>query len=76
MNEYLLFAGIYHYPMRGWLDFQGRYTTLKEAQEALGEHVDCWGKHEPVEWAHIVYCDEIVSHCNEDRIWKAGRRED
>ena len=50
MSRYLVFAGVQYYPMGGWDDYIGTFTTYEECMACLkgrftGGHID---------WAHIV----------------------
>lgn len=56
MNNYLLFAGDIFYPVGGWGDFIGSYSTPEEAKEAVESLAI-------INWWHIVdlETEEIVS---------------
>jgi hypothetical protein len=43
---FLLFGGSLYYPLGGWSDYQGAFTTMEEAEEAAlnGQY----------EWWHVV----------------------
>lgn len=55
MKKYLLFCGAVYYPVGGWDDFEGVYSSIERAKEAAKEKWCC-------EWWHIVDADsfEIV----------------
>ena len=56
MKRYLLFAGDEYYPIGGWEDFLGAYSSLEEANDRL------FGT--PCDWWQIVDSEtlEVVEH--------------
>ena len=47
---YLLFSGSKHYPLGGWNDFKGHFSTIEQAVNFLNKEVDIYER----EWFQIV----------------------
>lgn len=50
--KYKLFCGCRCYPVGGYDDFEGNFSSIEEAQKFFKTTLD--------EWAHIVVNDEII----------------
>lgn len=42
MKKYALFAGSKYYPSGGWLDFQGSFDSVDEAQGSIRLYHEWW----------------------------------
>jgi hypothetical protein len=50
---YLVFAGYHYYPSGGWSDYQGSYSSEKEALQAIANL--------SYDWWQIVCGEEIIN---------------